>query len=143
MIYPRFSVHLVNPCGHHHSLDILDNLLGDVLQAGPELSHLEAEGRHTGQHLIQLVPQLHLLLRGQPLHHHLQGLLLGHHFCGGTNGDRRDIARLSGGGGGRVSDWTESQIVLLCHAVLTTYLVQVTPSEGVFHLGCLSSTQGG
>lgn len=115
MIYPRFSVHLVNPCGHHHSLDILDNLLGDVLQAGPELSHLEAEGRHTGQHLIQLVPQLHLLLRGQPLHHHLQGLLLGHHFCGGTNGDRRDIARLSGGGG------KESQIGqslrLCCYAM--------------------------
>lgn len=81
---------------HHHSLDILDNLLGDVLQASPELSHLEAEGRHTGQHLIQLVPQLHLL-RGQPLHHRLQGLLLGHHLYGGTNGDRRDIARLSGG----------------------------------------------
>lgn len=70
---------------HCHSLDILDDLQGNVLQATPQLSHLCAQRGHTVQHLIQLVPELHLLLWGQALHHFLHGcqsLLLSLLHCG-------------------------------------------------------------
>lgn len=39
-------------------LYIGDHLLGDVLQATPQLRHLGAERGHATQHLVQLVPEL-------------------------------------------------------------------------------------
>lgn len=65
---------------HSHSLHILDDLHSDVLQSAPQLRHLGAQGGHTVQHLVQLVPELQLLFWGQALHHRLhccQCLLLG------------------------------------------------------------------
>lgn len=63
-----------------YSLDVLDDLQSDVLQAAAKLRHLRAQRRHAAQHLVQLVPKLLLLLWGQTLHHGLhrrQSLPLG------------------------------------------------------------------
>lgn len=72
---------VISTAAQRHLLDVLDDLQGDVLQAAPQLGHLGAQRGHAGQHLVQTVPQLQLLLRGQALNHGLhrrQSLLLGH-----------------------------------------------------------------
>lgn len=69
---------------HRHSLDVLDDLQSDVLQAPPQLGHLGAQRSHAAQDLVQLPPELQLLLGGQALNHGLhrrQRLLLRLHFC--------------------------------------------------------------
>lgn len=65
---------------HSGSLSIRDQLLRDVLQATPQLSHLSAQRGHAAQHLVQLVPQLQLLVWGKTVEdglHRCRSLLLG------------------------------------------------------------------
>lgn len=52
---------------HSDSLYIRYHLLCDFLQAAPQLSHLSTERGHTTQNLVQLVPELQLLVRGKTL----------------------------------------------------------------------------